>query len=511
MWISFVLYSNIIILDASKMQRAILSKSSFLKGLQCDKHLYLYKHQYNLQDPIDEMQQAVFDRGHKVGDFAQQLFPSGINVKPSSPRKYMEAVTKTRELIDKGEKIIYEASFIFNEVLVYADILVKCGNHWCVYEVKSSTSVSDTYIMDVSVQYYVISNSGLQVEDIAVVFINNEYIRLGELDINKLFTIHSLIYKVRENQKFVSEEVERLKGIVKLKESPQIDIGEHCTTPYKCSFKGYCWNHIPSNTVFDISRMTLKKKFEMYKEGIILLNEIPSNYALSKNHKLQVDGFKSGGITIDKEAIREFLNEIDYPLYFMDFETFQPAIPLYDHSRPYQLIPFQYSVHFQKSKDSKLTHHEFLGEPEKDPRIEFITSLLKVTETPGGIIVYNKSFEITRLKEIARDFPKYATDIGERIERVVDLMIPFQKKFYYHPRMDGSYSIKKVLPALIPELSYDELEISEGGSASIAFEQLLDETDLFKIHETRNNLLDYCKLDTFAMVELLDHLYKIVE
>ena len=193
----------------------------------------------------------------------------------------------------------------------------------------------------------------------------------------------------------------------------------------------------------------------------------------------------------------------------MDFETFQPAVPLFDNSRPYQQIPFQYSIHYKESKESQITHYEFLAEQGEDPRQKFVKNLLEDTSSKGDIIVYSKTFEITRLKEIANDFPAYAEQIEERISRIKDLMIPFRQKYYYSPEMKGSYSIKAVLPALVPELSYDELEINEGGLASIAFETLQIETDLIIIAEIKAQLLEYCKLDTLAMVRILEKLENI--
>ncbi len=492
------------------MQKAILSKSSFIKGLQCEKYLYLYKHHYDWQDPISTTQQAIFDKGHKVGELARDLFPNGVLGNPYSPREYNKAVELTKELIANGEKVIYEAAFMYNQVLIIADIMVKHGSKWKVYEVKSSTSISETYLNDISVQYYVISNSGLHISDISIVYINNEYVRHGKLELDQLFNIESLLEFAIEKQEWVSEEVERLKNVVALKEIPNVDIGMQCTDPYQCAFIGYCWNDIPENSVFDISRMHRRKKFELYEQGIVSLEDIPEDYELPASQKLQIDSYINGKTTINEQAIKEFLKTINYPLYYMDFETFQPAIPLFDNSKPYQQIPFQFSLHYQKSKDSTLQHSEFLAEAGQDPRPEFIERLLKDTKEPGDMLVYNKSFEITRLKEIARDFPKYTKEINERILRIKDLMIPFQRKWYYTPEMQGSYSIKYVLPALVPELSYDELEIKEGGSASMSFEGLFSETDLFKVQETRKNLLEYCKMDTLAMVEILNTLQMFI-
>ena len=484
-------------------KKAILSKSTFLKGLQCDKQLYLYKHHYNWQDKVSEMTQSVFDRGHKVGELAQSLFPNGVNVKPKDPRALAKALEDTINAIEDGANVIYEAAFMYSEVIVYADILVKSGSKWKVYEVKSSTSISETNIIDVSVQYYVISNAGLEIEDISIIYINNEYVRYGELDINQLFNKESLLAEAVDNQDWISEEVERLKSVVAQDTIPKIDIGLQCSDPYQCSFIGHCWNHIPENSVFDIRRMHQKKKFELYDEGIVSLDDFPDDYILPQSQQLQVDSYKNVESIIDKEAIEEYLLTFRYPLYFMDFESFQPVVPLYDNSKPYQQIPFQYSLHYQNSKSSELEHREFLAEAGPEPRIPFIEHLLKDTEGDGQIVVYNKSFEIMVLHAIAKDFPEYNDEIEERISRIIDLMIPFQKKWYYTPEMQGSYSIKAVLPALVPELSYTGLEIADGGSASISYESLLEENDMLKIEETRKNLLKYCKLDTLAMVKIL--------
>jgi len=396
-----------------------------------------------------------------------------------------------------------------NEVLIYADIIVKHGSKWKVYEVKSSTSISETNINDISVQYYVMSNAGIDIKDISLIYINNEYVRKGQLDINQFFNTEPLLDEALDNQVWVSEEVERLKGIVAQNTIPNIDIGTHCNAPYSCSSIGHCWKHIPENSVFDIRRMHQTKKFDLYKEGIISLNDIPDNLALPASQRLQIDSYKSRETTIDKVAIKGFLDTFEYPLYFMDFESFQPAIPLYDNSKPYQQIPFQYSLHFQKTKDSKLEHKEFLAEAGSDPRIPFIEQLLEDTKSPGQIVVFNKAFEIMILHAIAKDFPEYNDQIEELVNRVIDLMIPFQKKWYYTPSMEGSYSIKKVLPALVPELSYEGLQIADGGTASVSFEQLIEETDMFKLEETRNNLLEYCKLDTLAMVKILNNLAEL--
>jgi hypothetical protein len=484
----------------------LISKSSFIRGVQCEKHLYLYKYHYNEMDQLSDMQKAIFKRGTDVGKLAQQLFPDGTDASPKSQFEYDKAVKLTKELLENKQKTIYEASFNFSDVLSVADILVNEKSGLKIFEVKSSTSISETYIRDAALQYWVISNCGYKIKDFSITYINNQYIRKGELELDKLFITESVLKLILPLQKWVEENVNRFKKILAKKVVPKIDIGEHCYDPYTCGFYEYCRKHIPDNSIFDLSGVHLNKKYDLYRSGIIKLKDVPADVDLSKNARLQLDVFKSKKDLINKQAIKEFLSDLNYPLYFMDFETFQPAVPMFDNSKPYQQIPFQYSLHLKKNKKSKIDHFEFLAETGNDPRIKFIENLLRDTMGEGDILTYNKSFEVLRLKEIAEAFTKYKKDIEERINRIKDLMLPFQKKYYYTHQMQGSYSIKYVLPALIPELSYESLEINEGGLASIAFESLYFETDLMRIADIRKNLLEYCKMDTFAMVKILEKL-----
>jgi hypothetical protein len=457
-------------------------------------------------DQLSDMQKAIFKRGTDVGKLAQQLYPGGTDASPKSQFEYDKAVKLTKELLEDKQKTIYEASFNFSDVLSVADIVVNEKLGLKVFEVKSSTSISETYIRDAALQYWVIFNCGYKIKDFSITYINNQYTRNGELELDKLFITESVLKLILPLQKWVEENVNRFKKVLAKKVIPKIDIGEHCYDPYTCGFYEYCRKHIPENSIFDLSGVHLNKKYDLYRSGIIKLKYVPADVDLSKNARLQLDVYKNKKDLINKQAIKEFLSDLNYPLYFMDFETFQPAVPMFDNSKPYMQIPFQYSLHYKKNKKSKIDHYEFLAETGNDPRIKFIENLLRDTKGQGDILTYNKSFEVLRLKEISEAFPKYKKEIEERISRVKDLMLPFQKKYYYTHQMQGSYSIKYVLPALIPELSYENLEINEGGLASITFESLYFETDLMRIADIRKNLLEYCKLDTFAMVKLLEKL-----
>ncbi|MFN3871518.1 MAG: DUF2779 domain-containing protein [Ignavibacterium sp.] len=488
----------------------LLSKSSFIRGVQCEKHLYLYKYHYDEMDELSEMQKAVFRRGTEVGILAQNLFPDGIDLSPKSHNDYDESIIKTIESLKSGKKILYEAAFQSDEVLSVADILINDKSGLKIFEVKSSTSVTDVYLMDAALQYWVIKNSGYEINDFSIIFINNQYVRNGILDLSQLFIVESVLERILPLQKWVGENIDRLKKVLMQDKIPEVDIGEHCYTPYLCGFYNYCRKHLPKNSVFDLSGVHLSTKYEMYRSGIISLEEITDEINLPRSAQIQLDVFKNGKNLIDVDAIKNFLSDINYPLYFMDFETFQPAVPMFDNSRPYMQIPFQYSLHYKKSNNSPLEHFEFLSDAKGDPRIPFIENLINDTQSDGDILVYNKSFEITRLKEIAEALPKYKKQIENIIKRIKDLIIPFQKKYYYTNEMKGSYSIKYVLPALIPELNYSNLPINEGGLASLTFESLYDEKSLEVITEKRKQLIEYCKMDTLAMVKILEKLEGIV-
>ncbi|MFC2139864.1 DUF2779 domain-containing protein [Bacteroidota bacterium] len=457
------------------------------------------------------MQQAIFDRGHDVGRLAQKLFPDGIDVSPKSYKDYSESLSITEKSINNKTSVIYEAAFQFNEVLAASDIVVRDGDKWKIYEVKSSTNVTDTNVLDAAIQYYIISNLGIEISDFSVVTINNKYVREGNLNLDELFNITSVLKSVKKKEKSIADEVKKLKEIISKNEIPKVEIGEHCTNPYTCSFYGYCWKHIPKDSIFEISGMHLKKKFELYRNGTTSIFDIPDDLKLGNDQRLQVDCYKNDNTIIDKNSIENFLITLPYPLFFLDFESFQPAVPLYDNSRPYQQVTFQYSLHYKAHSAAELLHYEFLADTGEDPRIGFISNLINDLKKPGDIVVYNKTYEIGRLQELARDFPQYADELESIVLRIKDLMVPFRKKYYYDPKMKGSYSIKYVLPALVPELDYENMDIANGIDASLGFENLQNETDMFRVQEIRNQLLEYCKLDTLAMVRILTKLEEVVK
>lgn len=330
-----------------------LSKSQFIRGLQCHKSLWLYKNRPDLRGEPGATLQALFDEGTYIGELAQGLFSGGEAIR-FEEGSFEEKIEKTQKLIDSGVKTIYEATFQYDDVLVMVDILHKGKGGWELYEVKASTQVKPVHENDVAVQYYVLNGSGIKIKKASLVHINNQYTRQGDLDVQQLFNIEDLTKIAKVKQEFVKAELTKMRKSIK-KGEPRIDIGLQCSDPYDCEFEEHCWAHIPDTSIFNISRLGADKKWALYDDGILKYEDIPEDYNLNPNQRMQVEAELTGKKFIDKDAIRDFLDTLHYPIYFLDFETFNPAVPPFNGLRPYQKIPFQYSLHYQKKKEARFT------------------------------------------------------------------------------------------------------------------------------------------------------------
>lgn len=488
-----------------------LSKSHYIRGLQCHKSLWLYKHNPELRNTPDAQTESSFNTGYQVGDLAKELFPHGIEIE-FDVSNFNGMIEKTKELITDCTEVIYEAAFNEDGVFAMADILVKNGDMWDMYEVKASTQVKDYHINDASIQWYALSNA-LKLNRAYIVHINNQYVRVGDLEIEKLFSIEDVTDKILEKQNEIKPQLSEMEEMLQGK-IPSIDIGGHCSDPYGCDFMGHCWNHIPvKNSVFDIA-YAMGKQWKLYYQGILSIDEIPDNFHLGKNATLQIQYQKSQEIKIDKEKIKSFLDTIEYPINFFDFETFQNAIPRFDNQRPYAQMPFQYSLHILH-EDGTLEHKEFLGDENSDPRRVLSEQMLRDITPSGSIVAFNQSFEITQIKSLAQVCSDISDELLVLNERFIDLAHPFQYKHYYHPKFNGKYSIKIVLPTLFPdddELDYKKLgSIQNGGDAMDTFANLHLLKDKSQLAEIKKDLLAYCRLDTLAMVRIWEKLHQITK
>ncbi len=486
-----------------------LSKSQYIRGLQCQKSLWLYKKSPELRDTPSQAQESLFDTGYQVGDLAKELFPHGMEIEFDSS-DFDGMVRKTRELIESGVEIIYEAAFKEDGIFAMADILVKEHGMWNMYEVKASTGVKEYHLNDASIQWYALSKA-IKLNRSYIVHINNQYERFGALNVQEFFTLADVTKSVLEKQDAIKQQLlemaEMLKGDV-----PTIDIGEHCSDPHTCDFMGHCWKHIPTkNSVFDIS-YAMGKQWQLYAQGVLSIEDVPDDFHLGTNARLQIQHHKSQEIKIDMDKIKAFLNTIEYPINFFDFETFQNAIPRFDNQRPYAQMPFQYSLHILH-EDGTLQHKEFLGDENSDPRRELSLQMLQDITPTGSIIAYNQSFEQTQIKSLALACKDISNELLALNERFIDLAHPFQYKHYYHPNFQGKYSIKIVLPTLFPNdeaLDYTKLgSIQNGGDAMETFANLHLLKDKSQLAEIKKDLLAYCRLDTLAMVRIWEKLHKI--
>lgn len=488
-----------------------LSKSQYIRALQCHKSIWLYKNMPELRDTPDAAQESLFNSGYVVGDYAKKLFDGGVEIEFDSAN-FDAMIAQTKELIASNAPVIYEATFKEKNIFAMADILVKKENNlYDIYEVKASTSVKDYHINDAAIQYYTLSNA-INIDRVYIIHINNGYAKNGEIDVKELFKIEDITEEVLNRQAFIEPNLEAIESVLN-GEMPNIDIGAHCSSPYSCDFSGHCWKHIPKQSVFNLYWMNGSKKFELYYKGIVSFNDIPDDFSLSPTQKLQINSIKTNETHIDKAIIQKFISKVKYPINYFDFETFQNAVPRFDNQRPYQQMPFQYSLHTEH-EDGNLVHKEFLGDEFDDPREALIKQILEDITTDGSIMAYNQSFEISRIKELAAAFPKYSDKLLALVPRFVDLIEPFRGRGYYHPDFNGSFSIKSVLPAMFKdntELSYKALNIQNGGDASDTYANLHLLKDASQREQIRADLLAYCKLDTLAMVRIFDKLCQSIK
>ena len=481
----------------------MLSKSSFIRGVKCHKCLWLHFNRPELRNPDQDMSWAA--AGTAVGELARDYFPGGVLVEFDRMR-LSETLALTQQVIANGETVLYEPAFCFDELYCRVDILRRVGDDWEIYEVKSSTTGErEDYINDAAYQAYILRNCGLNVSRVSIMHINSQYVRNGAINIQKLFAVTDITNKANGLQDELAIKAAEQKGVL-LQSEPVLDIGDHCNGG--CDFDQYCWKHVPFPSVFDFSGMHKKKQFQLYYDGHIRMEDVPDE-RLSEKYQLQKLVWIDKSVLIDEAAVEMFLNNLQYPLAFMDFETVSAAVPQYDGTWPYQQVPFQFSLHVLRQPGGELEHYEYLANGAVNPQRDFINDLLAVLPETGAVLVWNQSFEKRILREIKAAFPEYSAQIDAVLVRVVDLMKPFKQRAIYHYDFHGSSSIKKVLPALVPELSYDALEIANGAEAPAEWLRMVGEQDIDERNKIRRNLLAYCELDTLAMVRIVERMRQL--
>jgi len=482
-----------------------LSKSKYISGLQCPKLLWT---QINEPEEIpvpDAVTQYIFDQGHVVGEYAKRLFPGGIDIPHDD---FMENVDTTKMLLAE-RKPLFEAGILSGKIYSRLDIVTPVNkDEWDIIEIKSSTSVKDVHIDDVSFQKHCCEQAGLKIRTCKLGHINSKYVKNGEIDPTELFVLEDISTQVEEISKGIEERVLNLLEVISNTTCPEVSIGKHCFAPYECSLREKCWGFLPENSIFDL-RGGKTKQFSIYERGVISISDIPNDIPLSRQQQIQKECVITGTTHVEKEEIRLFLDMLKYPLYYLDFETMGPAIPIYDGTRPYQTIPFQFSLHIVEDDGTAPVHHSFLADGIDDPRPQLLHELQGLLGSEGSIIAYNAGFEEGVLKELVQAFPRYENWLGGILTRMVDLLFPFSNFLYYHASQRDTASLKKVLPAITGR-GYQELGIGDGMDASIAYERITHgSATQEEIARVRADLLKYCKLDTEGMIWIVEQLGKL--
>ena len=490
-------------LASAESRNMNLSKSRFMAGLQCLKRLYLQVHKPDLAGELDATSQAVIEQGQEVGRLAQKMFPGGVRIE-AGHEELDKALALTAQVMANGQvPALFEAAFQYDHVLVRADILERhAKGEWRLIEVKSATSVKDRYIYDVAIQRLVLEGCGFQVVS-CLMHLNREYVYDGkQYELEKLFRNRDLTDDIAALLKDVRELIREQRKMLAQAQPPDIEAGRQCTDPWTCEFYDVCNKQLPEDHIRNLPGLS-SQKFQKLKDlGVERIGDIPKGFALTEKQARARECVRSGKPWFGK-GLKASLALLEYPVHFMDFETLGLALPRFAGTRPYDQLPFQWSLHLQRKPGAAVEHYEFLADNEGDPRPLFLKSLCQAIDGKGSIVVYS-NFESGCLSNLASWLPKYADKITGIQGRLWDLLAVIRANVY-HPGFAGSFSLKSVLPALVPEMSYGGMEVSEGSEAGMAWERMIrGQVDASERERLREALLAYCKQDTLAMVRLLE-------
>jgi predicted RecB family nuclease len=486
-----------------------ISKSKFVAGCQCLKRVYLQVHQPELAAEPDGTADAIIEQGREVGLLARQMFPGGVEVR--SEGGLDQAIRATREIIgNRDVPAIFEGTFEHGGVLVRVDVLHRRKDErWRLIEVKSTTEVKDHHLEDVAIQHRVVTRSRVDLAASCLAHVNREYVyEGGTIDASRFFRIRNLTRQVEKLQPELTVQLRSEFRVLAMSEAPNIPAGRQCGNPFTCEFFDHCNPPIPEDHILRLPRIHASTVAKLVALGVQSIHDIPENYPLTGRLRRACASVQMGEPWYSPE-LKDELGKLRYPIYFADFETVNPALPRFAGMRPYDQIPFQWSVHMQRLPGAAPEHFEFLATDESDPRKAFIAALRDVLGDSGSIVVYSQQFESQRLSELASWLPEFSTWINKIQRRLWDLL-PIVRNHVYHPAFAGSYSLKSVLPALVPEMTYEGMEVADGQAAGLVWESLISgDCSEAGYQRKRKALLDYCGQDTLGMIRLVEKLQRV--
>jgi len=492
------------------MMTAQLSKSKFVGGCQCLRRLWLECYRPELAAPIDLATQALFDAGAEVGAFARECFPGGVLV----DEPYYEhdaAVARTAQLTgDTSLSALFEAAFVHEDIRIRVDVLERYPGDKCrVVEVKQSASVKEEHLLDLAIQHYVLAGCGVKLAADALMHINSDYVFDGkELALDELLVVDDATQVVADRLTDLPDLLAAQRAVLARPEEPTIDPGFHCGDPWECPFMEHCTSDKPKYWVRYLPGMSRRRLSELAEMGIEEIADIPDDYPLSEQQTRAREVTRTGEPRLCADPAGE-LTSIHYPIQFLDFETVSPAIPRYAGTRPYDIVPFQWSLHTLDANGS-VSYDAYLCEEDRDPRSELAGALLKALDPKGTVLAYSAGFEKRVLGGLAAALPSLAGELTALASRIEDLLV-LVKQCYYHRAFLGSYSLKRVLPVMAPDAAYDDLEIQDGSIASVQYLNMLSETNTEARRKIRADLLAYSERDTWAMVRIWEELGKLAQ
>ena len=483
----------------------LISKSEYMLYLKHPAWLWIKKHEKRLLPPIDEALQARFDEGHAFEPFVESLYPNLIRLGFNNYSEYLEMPDKTAEAWDNGAQVVSQGRYEAGSITCISDIVSKEDDGYVLTEIKSSSSAKKEHALDLAFQKIVLEGAGYPIKKCEVAHVNSSYVRNGEINPSELTAFTDITEEV---ENLIEGTQSRIEQAIRVAES--YDMPD--PAPERAKLKSYeDWLGVrkkmqpplPEDSIHFLPSMDAERATQLIKDGISTVDQIKDITVLKPSTRKYLAAKADGQRIVERDKLNAFLSEISYPIYYFDYEASQSLLPPWDGTSPYQQVPFQYSLHILREPNGEVEHREYLHKDRLNPMLSLIESLKANVGSEGSILVWYESYEKSRNNEMAEIYPEAADFLNAFNDRIIDLMKPFSQGMVRDEAFLGSSSIKKVLPALIPELTYKDLGIQEGEAAARKWKEVtLGEVSQPEREKVYSDLIEYCKLDTLAMVEI---------